>query len=234
MPAEVPFHLGRGDTGPVQQSPVTCGSASLTVARMLVNPEFARWIVSGIDPSGGPPDSRPERDRFAEHERAVMNRTNGFRAAGGQWNIPWPRALGTQPWGAKTELEHGAARPEAVGPPPSGANSPLAHGPARPGAAYAMRLVRLDSSDALREVHRDLVRLVREGLPALLYIGNTWLPRHVTLVLPGHGHGLDADGRLDVYDPATGSVTELAADRFASRTLGIAGWNVPWITVQPR
>ena len=98
MPADLPFHLGWGDTGPVQQSPVTCGSAALTVARMLVNPEFARWIVSGIEPSGGPPDSRPERDRFAEHERAVMNRTNGFRAAGGQWNIPWPHALGTPPW----------------------------------------------------------------------------------------------------------------------------------------
>ena len=225
MPADPPFHLGRGDTGPVQQSPVTCGSAALTVARMLVNPEFARWIVGGIDPSGGPPDSRPERDRFAEHERAVMNRTNGFRAAGGQWNIPWPHALGTPPWGAKTELQYGAARP---------------------GAAYALRLVRLGSSDALRDAHRDLVRLVREGRPALLYIGNTWLPRHVTLVLPGHGHGhgldadgLDADGlagdgRLDVYDPATGSVTELAADRFASRRLGIAGWNVPWIIVHPR
>ena len=63
----------------------------------------------------------------------------------------------------------------------------------------------------------------------MLYIGNAWLPRHVTLVLPG-----DGDALLDVYDPATGSVTELAADRFASRALGIAGWNVPWITVQPR
>jgi hypothetical protein len=39
---------------------------------------------------------------------------------------------------------------------------------------------------------------------------------------------------LDVYDPATGSVTQLAPDRFAGHTLGIAGWNVPWITVQPR
>ncbi|MHB8275388.1 MAG: hypothetical protein ACYDC9_11595 [Dermatophilaceae bacterium] len=218
MPADLPFHLGRGDTGPVQQSPVTCGSAALTVARMLVNPEFARWIVSGIDPSGGPPDFRPERDRFAEHERAVMNRTNGFRAAGGQWNIPWPHPLGTPPWGAKRELEYAAAPP---------------------GAAYAMGWVRLGSSDALRDAHRDLARLVREGRPALLYIGSTRLPRHVTLVLPGHGHGLDADGlagdgRLDVYDPATGSVTELAADRFASRTLGIAGWNVPWIIVHPR
>jgi len=137
-----------------------------------------------------------------------MNRTNGIYAAGGKLNIPWPQAFGTPPWGAKKELEYGAAQP---------------------GAAYRMRLVRLGSTAALREVHRDLVSLVREGLSALLYIGNTRLPRHVTLVLPG-----DGGKQLDVYDPATGSVTDLAPDRFAGRTLGIAGWDVPWITVQPR
>lgn len=237
MTAGVPFHLGRGDTGPVQQSSVTCGSASLTVARMLVSPEFGQWVVNGIDPNGGPIDSRSERERFAEHEREVMNRTNGIRAAGGKLNVPWPRALGTPPWGAEKELEFGAARP---------------------GAAYAMRLVRLGSSDALRDVYRDLVRLVRDGLPALLYIGNAWAPRHVTLVLPGGnssdggdggvgggngggggaggsgGDGGSMNGGLDVYDPATGSVTELDLERFASCTLAIAGWNVPWITVQPR
>jgi len=192
---------------------------------MLVSPEFGQWIVNGIDPKGGPTDSRSERERFAEHEREVMNRTNGIRAAGGKLNVPWPRALGTPPWGAEKELEFGAARP---------------------GAAYAMRLVRLGSSDALRDVHRDLTRLVRGGLPALLYIGNAWAPRHVTLVLPGgnssdgggdggrgNGSGGKGDG-LDVYDPATGTVTELSPERFASRALAIAGWNVPWITVQPR
>ena len=114
----------------------------------------------------------------------------------------------------------------------------LEYAAARPGAAYAMRWVPRGSSDALRGVYRDLVSLVGEGLPALLYIGNAWLPRHVTLVLPGNGADRLAgddparDGLLDVYDPATGSVTELVQERFASRTLGIAGWNVPWITVQ--
>jgi len=175
---------------------------------MLASPQFAGWIVSGITTKGGSPDSRSEPERFAEHEREVMNRTNGIHAAGGKLNIPWPQAFGTPPWGAKKELEYGAAQP---------------------GAAYRMRLVRLGSTAALRDVHRDLVSLVRDGLPALLYIGNTRLPRHVTLVLPAEG-----DGQLDVYDPATGSVTDLAPDRFASRTLGIAGWDVPWITVQPR
>lgn len=37
------FRLRLGDQGPVQQSPVSCGAACLTVARMLVNPQFARW-----------------------------------------------------------------------------------------------------------------------------------------------------------------------------------------------
>jgi hypothetical protein len=175
---------------------------------MLVSREFAGWIVNGISAKGGPPDSRSEPERFAEHEREVMNRTNGIHAAGGKLNLPWPQRFGTPPWGAEKELEDGAARS---------------------GAAYTMRLVRLGSTASLRDAHRDLVSLVREGLPALLYIGNSRLPRHVTLVLPGEG-----EAQLDVYDPATGSVTELAPDRFASRTLGIAGWNVPWITVQPR
>lgn len=180
----------------------------MTVARMLVSPEFAAWIVNGINAKGGPPDSRSESERFAEHEREVMDRTNGIHAAGGRLNIPWPGAMGTPPWGAEKELEYGAARP---------------------GAAYRMRLVRLGSIGALREAYGELVSLVHEGLPALLYIGNSLSPRHVTLVLPGEG-----GAQLDVYDPATGSVTDLAPDRFAGRTLGIAGWNVPWITVQSR
>lgn len=183
---------------------------------MLVSPEFAGWIVDGIDPKGGPADPRPQSERFGEHERKVMSRTNGLRAADGSLNIPWPHAAGTPPWGAKKELEHGAASKDA---------------------AYGLRVVGLRSGKALREAQRDLVGMVREGLPALLYIGNKWMPRHVTLVLPGDGRagdGQPADGVLDVYDPATGSVTGLDPDRFAGRALGIAGWNVPWITVQPR
>jgi len=178
---------------------------------MLVSPEFARWVTTGVDPKGGPADSRSQQDRFAEHEREVMDRTNGIHAAGGRLNIPWPHSLGTPPWGARKELE----------------SSQLG----MTGAAYALRLVRLGSSSSLRQAHRDLVGLVRPDLPALLYLGNGWAPRHVTLVMPGNSGGVA--GGLDVYDPATGAVTELAPGPFASRELGIAGWNVPWIIVQP-
>ena len=178
---------------------------------MLGSPEFAAWIVDGIDPQGGPADSRGQSERFAEHERTVMSRTNGLHAADGSLNLPWPHAVGTPPWGAEKELEHGAASQ---------------------GAAYAMRVLGFGSGTALHEAHNELVGQVREGLPALLYIGNRWMPRHVTLVLPGDRTA--GDGLLDVYDPATGAVTSLDPDRFATRKLAIAGWNVPWITVHPR
>jgi hypothetical protein len=201
------FRLRIGDIGPIQQSAVSCGSACLTVARMLVNPAFARWITTGEGPRGDAPAGATEQERFAAYERVVMSRTNGLYLGGGRFNLPWPRALGTPPWGARGELEFGASRR---------------------GTQYELRQLRALSSAALRTAHARLVDVVADGEPALLYVGSGLLPRHVTLVLPG-----DGDRRLDVYDPATGQVTLLDEGRFASRDLRIAGWDVPWISVQP-
>ena len=201
------YRLRNGDVGPVQQSPVTCGSACLTVARMLVNPTFAHWITTGEGPRADAPPGATEQERFAAYEKVVMRRTNRLLAAGGRLNLPWPRSLGTPPWGARKELEFGASRR---------------------GTQYQLRLLRPLGRSGLRAAHGRLVDVVGDGEPALLYIGNGVLPRHVTLVLPG-----DGDRLLDVYDPATGRVTLLDEDRFAARRLGIAGWDVPWITVQP-
>lgn len=201
------YRLRSGDVGPVQQSPVTCGSACLTVARMLVNPAFARWITTGQGPRGDAPAGATEKDRFAAYERVVMARTNHLIAGGRRLNLPWPRVLGTPPWGARKELEFGAARK---------------------GTSYELRTVRQLTSAGLRTAHARLVDVVAEGEPALLYIGSPTLPRHVTLVLPG-----DGDRVLDVYDPATGQVTLLDEERFASRGLRLSGWDVPWVAVQP-
>ena len=201
------FRLRDGDLGPVQQSPVTCGSACLTVARMLVSPAFARWITTGEGPRGDAPGGATEQERFAAYERVVMSRTNRLLPGGGRLNVPWPRALGTPPWGALKELEYGAAR----------------HG-----TDYETRLLRLHRRSGLRAAHARLVEVVADGEPALLYIGSHLLPRHVTLVLPG-----DGDRVLDVYDPATGQVSLLDEARFVRRDLRIAGWDVPWIVAQP-
>ena len=42
-----PFRLVAGAPAPLQQSSVTCGAACLTVARMLVDDPFARWVRDG-------------------------------------------------------------------------------------------------------------------------------------------------------------------------------------------
>lgn len=202
-----PFRLRAGDTGPVQQSPVTCGSACLTVARMLVDPVFASWVRTGEPCPPGSPPGGTEAERFAAYERVVMRRTNGLFAGPNRFNLPWPRALGTPPWGAKRELEYGAAAS---------------------GTLYDVDAVRPLSGASLRRAFDRLVDVVAEGEPALLYVGNTSLPRHVVLVLPG-----DGDRVLDVYDPGTGRVGHLRRDTVVERRIGLSGWDVPWFVVQP-
>jgi hypothetical protein len=201
------YRLRLGDQGPVQQSPVSCGAACLTVARMLVNPQFARWITTGEGPRLDAPPGATEAERFEAYERVVMNRTNRLYAGGRRLNLPWPKALGTPPWGAKKELEFGASRR---------------------GTQYTVEVVRGSLPRHLRAAHARLVELVDEGEPALLYSGNALLPRHVSLVLPG-----DGEATLEVYDPATGLVTLLDQDAFARRRLRMSGWDVPWFVIQP-
>lgn len=207
MPA-VPYRLQAGEPAPVQQSGTTCGSACLTVARMLVNPALAEWIIHGVDrhaPAGPAPDPRPPIARFAAYEQVVARRTNGVMGAGRRLQPPWPRALGTPPWGARHELEYGAS--DAA-------------------ADYAVTWVRRLSGIRLMSVYAALLARVRDGRPALLYVGNLWLPRHVVLVVP------EDDGTvLGVYEPSTGRVTELPEAAFTTRRLRLGGWDVPWALV---
>jgi hypothetical protein len=201
------YRLRAGDTGPVQQSPVTCGSACLTVARMLVDPLFASWVRTGRPNPPGSPGGATEADRFAAYERVVMRRTNSLFAGGHRLNVPWPRRLGTPPWGAMRELEYGAARI---------------------GTLYTIDVLHPGGEDDLVASFDTLVDVVAEGEPALLYVGSALSPRHVVLVLPG-----DGDRMLDVYDPASGQVDHLRRDTVVHRRLGLGGWNVPWVAVRP-
>lgn len=201
------YRLRAGDTGPRQQSPVSCGSACLTVARMLVDPAFASWVRTGAPRLPGSPSGVDESERFGAYERLVMRRTNGLWGAGRRPNLPWPRALGTPPWGAKRELEHGAARQDI---------------------GYAVDVLRPDAPDTLRGDFDTLVDVVAEGAPGLLYVGNAHLPRHVVLILPG-----DGDRMLDVYDPGTGRVDHFRRDAMVEHRLRLSGWDVPWFAVRP-
>lgn len=203
-----PFRLVAGDVAPAQQSHTTCGSASLTIARMLANPDFARWVTDGVGRHprhDDLPDPGSATARFAAYEQVVARRTNALVAAGGGLQLPWPRALGTPPWGARAELELGASDPSAD---------------------YDVSWFRGGSRRRLGTVYAALRARVRDGAPALLYVGNGWLPRHVVLVLPASGAH-----ELDVYEPSSGQVIDLPRHAFVSRRLQLAGWDVPWAVV---
>jgi hypothetical protein len=145
--------------------------------------------------------------RFAAYEMIVHRRTNSITAGGRRLNLPWPRALGTPPWGAKKELEFGAARR---------------------GTAYDIEVLRPRTPGALGRSYDRLLGLVADGEPALIYAGDGLLPRHVCLILPDRG-----DGNLEVYEPSGGRVRELSRAEFVTHRLGLGGWNVPWLSVQP-
>lgn len=205
-----PFRLSAGEQAPVQQSGTTCGSASLTVARMLIDPAFARWVRDGIpkdarDDGAPEPDRRTPAQRFAAYEQVVMSRTNALRGPGHRLQLPWPRALGTPPWGARAELEQGASEP---------------------GADYRVAWLRRLRGPSLEHAYAALRARVRRGRPALLYVGSAWLPRHVVLVLPP-----TADHQLDVYEPSAGQVVDLPRQPFVARRLAVAGWDQPWAAV---
>ncbi|NHI19946.1 hypothetical protein H9L10_03785 [Phycicoccus endophyticus] len=174
---------------------------------MLVDPVFASWVRTGEPHPPGAPEGATEGERFAAYERVVMRRTNGLLAGGRRPNLPWPRALGTPPWGAMRELELGASRL---------------------GTQYTLDVLRFADEAGLLARFDTLLEVVADGEPALLYIGSARLPRHVVLVLPG-----DGDRMLDVYDPATGRVDHLRRDTVVQRRVGLSGWDVPWVAVRP-
>ncbi len=201
------YRLASGDTGPRQQSSLTCGSACLTVARMLIDREFAHWIATGEGARPGSPTGSSPAERFAAYERIVHRRTNTLVISRGGLNLPWPRKLGTPPWGARRELERGAARR---------------------GVSYQIGTLRPLTHAQLTAAFRHVNSVVAEGMPGLLYVGSSSLPRHVLLILPG-----DGDDLLDIYDPADGSVRARSLASFANHTLGLSGWDVPWFVVAP-
>ena len=72
----------------------SCGAAVLVTARMLTEPDYARWVQETTDPQA----------RFADEALRTHRRTNRLLDARCRPQLPWPRALGTQPWGLAREL----------------------------------------------------------------------------------------------------------------------------------
>lgn len=207
---EVP--AGRGlarllDPGSVvlpQQSSTTCGSASLTVARLLADPVAALRVLDGYDATTGRTDGGTTAERFAAEELAVKARTNDV-VGERDLVLPWPDGLGTSPWGAAEEMNR------------------------LPGHdGYGLDLIRSGSPDDRQAAYDDVVRAVRDGRPVPLFVGDDLSPRHVVLVVGA------SDGHLEVYEPGDGDVVRLDERTFvAGDVSALGGWERPWAAVIP-
>jgi hypothetical protein len=143
--------------------------------------------------------------RFRTEALAMHQRITSLADVSGRAQLPWPRAFGTPPWAVARQLS----------------GTPAADGTR---ATYAWHPCRFDADDAFD-------RLLAAGgsqRVSSIFIGSTWLPRHVVLVVdrtPG--------GTVHVFDPARGRLSELDRTTFTGRKVGIAGWDVPWFVVTP-
>lgn len=204
-----------GAPAPRQQSPTTCGSACLVVARLLLDPALARWVTGALDltshsstPPTTPPDWHPTpAQRFSELEQLTVSRTNRMTGTDQPWQLPWPRVLGTPPWGAMNELQRSGSLP---------------------GTHYLMSWLRWSCPAALQDAQVRLASQVRAGRPALLYVGAPLVPRHVVLVFRHDPHSPPL-----VYEPARGSVFPLDELGLGRPGFDIAGWRVPWLVIHP-
>lgn len=104
---------------------------------------------------------------FAAYEASVHRRTNAAHDALGRRQLPWPRALGTPPWGLAAELSRLTGR------------------------RYRTEWLRRRPRAVVEQSLGLLPARLAADQPAAIYVGSPTLPRHVGLVVP-EGEGLAA------------------------------------------
>ncbi len=224
--------LGQALTsGQLQQvNSTTCGAATLIAARLLLQPDYAHYLLAPthpklddqsktsaddasttttIDAAAAAAAAADDgvRSRFAAQSAAVHQRSTqllgrvGRRRRDLRIRLPWPRALGTPPWGVRHELT------------------------ALADVRYRTVLIDPGSARSRADAFALLTDAVTEGLPAALFTGNGVLPRHVVLAV---------EEGLRVYDPGRGVVVRLTRSDFVDGELGAVAWTMPWAVVVPR
>lgn len=181
---------------------------------MLGDRELAHWVRTG-DRGGRAFPDRPgpqgdPQDRLAAYAALVHRRTTALVGPGGHLQAPWPRALGTPPWGVCRELE------SLVAPP---------------GTRYGTVLVRRASPLRLGRLIDTMAARIGPRRPGVLYVGSRWLPRHVALVVPS-----SSGSGVAVYDPGGGTVRQLdgwLVGELAGGGAEIGGWGFAWLLCMP-
>ena len=143
--------------------------------------------------------ARVEEPRtFREEALAMHRRTTSLANVRGHLQVPWPRAIGTPPWALATQLEWTARCEYDVVPVRRGGRA------------------------------RAFDQLLAAEVPAVIYVGDRWLPRHVVLVIGRKGEA------LDLYDPGRGVLASRDRAHFVDGDLSLSGWQIPWMAVVPR
>jgi hypothetical protein len=191
----------------VQPDQRSCGATALVVARILGDPEYAAYVDGTTDLAHARTVAGDLRlkERFRAEALTMHRRITGISDVSGRAQIPWPRAFGTPPWAVARQL---SATPSADGTP----------------ATYSSHVARIGLSGAFDR----LLAAGDAGRVSSIFVGSTWLPRHVVLVVDR-----TAAGTVHVFDPARGRLSELDRAAFTGKKIGIAGWDVAWFVVTP-
>jgi len=190
------------DSGLVQPDQTTCGSSVLVVAHMFSDPSYAAFMANGSAPMAGG-TAGTVQGRFRQAALAMHGLTSGMRAPSGGFQLPWPSALGTQPWSLAREMTTLTGRTYQVQPIWPGQRS---------------------------RTFSKVSSLARSGVLVPLFVGSRWTPRHVVLALPSDDLPED---QVMIYDPASGRRYPITAGDFAAGRLDVAGWQMPWAAITP-
>ena len=190
----------------VQPDQRSCGAAAMVVARFLGDPGYRQLLEGGslTSPRTVAGDAAL-RERFKTETLAMHQRITGLADVSGKPQIPWPRKFGTPPWAVARQLSGTV-----------GADGTR--------ATYSWHVART----SLPGAYQRLLDASRAGRVSAIYVGTTWVPRHVALVVEATDRGT-----LEVYDPARGRLDELDRLAFLGNRVDIAGWDVAWFVVTP-
>ena len=139
-----------------------------------------------------------DQESFAREVTGVHHRVTSPVGLRGNLQVPWLRSIGTPPWAASREMRALTGTPYRV------------HTTRRRGEAW------------------ELLQHVSRSHPMIAYIGDTWTPRHVVLVLDRVGDAVWS------YEPAAGHAIPVSRSRWSQGPLRLAGWDQPWFVCAPR
>jgi hypothetical protein len=188
-----------------QPDQTTCGSASLVMSRMLNDPAYAMFIITGFNPETGETSTLTDSERFNAESLEMHHQTNGLSDHDGDRQVPWPEPIGTSPWGVANQMSGDG-------------------GSGLPGSDYG---VNLTDPSAPGADYDTIVGATQNGETVPLFVGDEKIPRHVVLVTSS------SDDTLTIYEPADGKTITVTRDEFENGTGNVGGWQQAWLAVTP-